>query len=125
MAPICNEGFEWPDRSYSIADIQDYFEYIFKIHGKKTVNPSITIYTNKIEKRIKFRIKTGYYLELLTPEIIKLLQSSRKKITKDKNGENVRYLEIKEVVLIHCNVVNNSQQNSRVFYTFFPNKSFG
>ena len=45
---------------------------------------------------------------------------------KDKNGENVPYLEITEVLLIHCNVVNNSyQQNSSVLYTFVPNKSFG
>ena len=57
---------------------------------------------------------------------MKLLGSTKSKITKDKNGENVLYLEITEEVLIHCNVVNNSyQQNSRVLYTFVPNKSFG
>ena len=57
---------------------------------------------------------------------MKLLGSTKNKIKKDKNGENVLYLEINEVVLIHCNVVNNSyQQNSRVFYIFVPNKSFG
>ena len=67
-----------------------------------------------------FEIKTGYYLELLTPETMKLLGSTKSKITKDENGENVPYLEIL------CNVVNNSyQQNSRVLYTFVPNKSFG
>ena len=55
-----------------------------------------------------FRIKTGYYHELLSPETMKLLGSSKSKITKDKNGENVLYLEITEAVLIHCNVVNNS-----------------
>ena len=72
-----------------------------------------------------FEIKTGYYLELLTPETMKLLGSTKSKITKDKNGENIPYLEITEVVLIHCNVVNNSyQQNSRVLYTFVSNKSF-
>ena len=60
-------------------------------------------------------MKTGYYLELLTPKTMKLLWSSKGKITKDKNGENLPYLEITEVVLTHCNVVNNSnQQNSRV-----------
>ena len=52
------------------------------------------------------KIKTGYYLELLTPETMKLLGSTKSKI-KDKNGENVPYLEIAEVVLLHCNVVNN------------------
>ena len=61
------------------------------------------------------KIKTGYYLELVTPETIKLLGRTKSKITKDKNGENIPYLEIAEVVLIHCNVVDNSYlQNSRV-----------
>ena len=105
---------------------QDCVEYIFKKHGEKTVNPSIRMYTNKIENRITFKIKTEYYLELLTSETIKLLRSTKSKITKDKNGENVPYLEITEVVLIHCNVVNHSyQQNSRVLYTFVLNKSVG
>ena len=62
-----------------------------------------------------FKIKTGYYLELVTPETLKLLWNTKSKITKDKNGENIPYLEIAEVVLIHCNVVDNSYlQNSRV-----------
>ena len=56
------------DGSYSTPDIQDYFEYILKKHREKTVNPSIRIYTNKIENRITFKIKTLYYLELLIPE---------------------------------------------------------
>ena len=57
---------------------------------------------------------------------MKLFGSTKSKITKDQNGGNLPYLEITEVVLIHCNVVNNSfQQNSRVLYTFIPNKSFG
>ena len=57
---------------------------------------------------------------------MKLLGSSKDKITKDKNGENVPQLEITEVVLVHCNMVNNDyQQDSRVLYTFVPNKSFG
>ena len=57
---------------------------------------------------------------------MKLIGSTESKITKDKNGENVPYLEITEIVLIHCNVVNSSyQQNSRGLFTFVPNKSFG
>ena len=57
---------------------------------------------------------------------MKLLGSTNSKITKDKNGENVPHLEIVEVVLVHCNLVNNDyQQNSRIFYTFVPNKTFG
>ena len=73
-----------------------------------------------------FKIKTGYYLELLTPEKIKLLGRTESKTTKDKSGENVPHLEITEVVLIHCNIVNNDyQQDSRVLYKCFPNKPFG
>ena len=72
-----------------------------------------------MENRILFKIKTWYYLELLTPETMKLLGSTKSKITENENGENVRYLEITEVVLIHCSVVNNYyQQNSKVLYTF-------
>ena len=84
------------------------------------------IYKNKIENRITFKRKTGYYLELLTPETIKLLGSTKSKITRDKNGENMPHLEITEVILVHCNIVNNDyQQDLRVLYTFVPNKSFG
>ena len=57
---------------------------------------------------------------------MKLLGSTKNKITKDKNGENVPHLEITEVALVHCNIVNNDyQQDSRVLHTFVPNKSFG
>ena len=81
---------------------------------------------NKIENRITFKIKAVCYLEFLTPEAMKLLGSTEKKITKDKNGEDVPHLEITEIVLVHCNTVNNDyQQDSRVLYTFFPNKPFG
>ena len=60
---------------------------------------------------------------MLTHEAMKLLGSTKSKITKDKNGENVPYLEITEVVLVHCNIIkNNYQQNSRVLYTFVPKK---
>ena len=92
---------------------------------EKTVNPSIRIYINKRENRITFEIKTGCYLEFLTPETMKLLGSTKSKITKVGNDENVPYLEIIEVVLIHYNVVNSYQQNSRVLYKCFPNKLFG
>ena len=101
---------------------------IFKIkkHEKNINEPSIQIYFNKIENRITFKIKNGYSLELLTKETMKLLGSTENKITKDKNGENVPHLEITEVVLVHCNIFNNDyQQDSRVLYTFVPNKPFG
>ena len=103
-APTWNEEFELPD------DIQDYFEYILKKHESKTVNPSIRIYISKIENRITFKIKIGYYLELLTPDTMKLLGSTNSKIKKDEKGENMPHLEVTEVVLVHCNVVNNSFQ---------------
>ena len=86
----------------------------------------IYIYINKVENRITFKIKNGYYLELLTAETMKLLGSTESIITKDKNGENVPHLEITELVLVHCNLFNNdSQQDSRILYTFIPNKPFG
>ena len=74
-----------------------------------------------------FKIKTGYYLKLLTPEKMKLLGSTENKITESgKNGENVSYLEITEVVLVHCDDANNYyQEDSRVLYTFVPNNLFG
>ena len=125
-APTWNDEFELPDGSYSVSDIQDYFKYILKKHGENTNKPSVQIYVNKIENRITFNIKDGYSLELSTPETMKLLGSTKNKITKDKNGENVPHLEITEVVLVHCNIVNNDyQQDSRVLYTFVPNKPFG
>ena len=125
-APTWSEEFELPDGSYSISDIQDYFEYILKKRGESVNNPSIEIYVNKIENRITFKIKNGYYLELLTPETMKLLGSIESKITKDKNGKNVPHLEIVELVLGHCNLVNNDyQQDSRILHTFVRNKTFG
>ena len=119
------DKFILPDGSYSILDIQDYFEYILKKHGEAVDNLSIKIYVNKIENRITFKIKNGYYLELLTPETMTLLGSTESKITKDKNGENIPHLEVIELVLVHCNIINNNyQRDSRILYTFVPNKPF-
>ena len=125
-APTCNHTFELPDGSYSVSDIQDYFGCILKNHWENIGNPSVKIYVNKIENKITFRIKNRFSLERLTPETMKLLGSTKNKITKDKNGKNVPHLEITEVVLVHCNIVNNDyRQDSRVFYPFVPNKPFG
>ena len=100
--------------------------YILKKHGENIDNPSVKTYVNIIENRITFKIKNGYNLELLTPETMKLLGSTENRITKDKKGEYVPHLEITEVVLVHCNIVNNDyQQDSRVLYTFVPHKPFG
>ena len=109
-----------------MSDIQNYFEYILKKHEENIDNTSIRICVNKIENKITFKIKNEYSLELLTAETIKLLGSTKNEIVKDKNGANLLHLEITEVVLGHCNIVNNDyQQDSRVLYTFVPNKSFG
>ena len=110
--PTWNEAFDLPDGSYSIDDIQDYFEFIMKKHVILNDNPSIKIYSNKIKNRIVFKIKNGYKLELLTPETMKLLGSTKKVVDKDKNGENVPKLESVEVVLVHCNLVKNDYQHS-------------
>ena len=95
-----------------------YFEYILKKHSENVDNPSVRIFVNKTENRITFKIKSGYYLELLTPETMKLIpsNSTEKKITKDKNNENVPHLEVVELVV---------EVDSRILYTFVPNKTFG
>ena len=97
-APTWNDAFDLPDGSYSISDIQDYFEFIIKEHETLTENPPIQIYPNKIKSRIVFKIKSGYKLELLTPETMKLLGITKKDVDKDKNSENVPKLESAEVV---------------------------
>ena len=75
--------------------------YILRKHSESVDNPPIRIYVNRIENRITFKTKSGYYLELLTPETMKLLGSAESKITKNKNGENVLHLEAVELVLVH------------------------
>ena len=125
-APTWNDTFDLPDGSYSIANIQGYFTFIIKKHEILTENPSIQIYPNKIKNRIILKIKTGYKLELLTPETMKLLGSTKKEIDKDKNGENVPKLESVEIALIHCNLVKNDYQHtSKVLFTSVTDKKFG
>ena len=124
-APTWNKTFDLPDGSYSITDIQDYFEFIIKKHQTLTENPSIQIYPNKIKNRIVFKIKTGYKLELLSPETMKLLGSTKKVVDKDKNGEIVPKLDSVEVVLVQCNLVKTGYQHTlKVLFTFVPNKKF-
>ena len=91
-----------------------------------TENQPIQIYANKTENRIAFKIRTGYKLELLTLETMKLLGSTKKDVDSDKNSENVPKLESVEVVLAHCNLVKNDcQHSSKVLFSFVPNKQFG
>ena len=82
-APTWNETFDLPDGSYNISEIQDYIEYIIKKHETIGENAPKLIYANTINNRIVFKIKSGYKLELLSKEILKLLGS-----TKDNEKEN-------------------------------------
>ena len=87
--PTWNDEFDLSDGSYSISDIQDYFEYIIKKHETIANNPSVQIYVNKIKNRIVFKIKRSYKLELLSPETMRSLGSSKKSVYRDKNGEDM------------------------------------
>ena len=125
-APTWNDTFDLPDGSYNVPAIQNYIKYIIKKHETIAETAPILIYANKISNRIVFKIKTGNKLELLSKETMKLLGSTKDTIDADKNSENVPRLENVEVVLVHCNLVNNSyQQASRVLFTFVPNKQYG
>ena len=125
-APTWNDTFDLPDGSYNITAIQNYIKYIIKKHETIAETVPILIYANKISNRIVFKIKTGYKLELLLKETMKLLGSTSNIIDADKNSENVPRLENVEVVLVHRNLVNNSyQQALRVLFTFVPNKQYG
>ena len=125
-APTWNNRFDLPDESYNIPAIQNYIDYIIKKHETIAETALILIYANKISNRIVFKIKTGYRLELLSKETMKLLGSTSNVIDADKNSENVPRLKNVEVILVRCKLVNNSyQQASRVLFTFVPNKQYG
>ena len=89
--------------------------------------PPVQVYPNKIKNRIAFKIKkTRHKSELLTLETMKLLGSTKKGVEKDKDGEIVLKLGSVEVVLVHCNLVQNDYQHtSKVLFRFVPNKQFG
>ena len=132
--PTWNDMFDVPDGSYSIAALQNYFEYITKKHDTITDVSPVLIYVNEINN-IVFKIKSGYKLlellnirniELLSKETMRLLGSSSNTIDSVKNSELVPKLESVDLVLVHCNVVNNSyQQASKVLFTFVANKKYG
>ena len=125
-SPTWIQKFHLPDGSYNIPAMQDHLEYIIKKHETITDTAPILIYANNVINRLVFKIKTGCKLELLSEEIMNLLGSTKNIIDADKNSENVPRLENVEVVLVHCNLVNNSyQQHSRVLFTFVPNKQYG
>ena len=87
-----------PDASYNIPAIQNYIEYIIKKHETIGETAPIIIYANTINNRIVFKKKTGYKLELLSKETVKLLGSTKDTIDADKNSENVPRLENVELV---------------------------
>ena len=108
-APTWNDEFDLPDGSYSVSDIQDYFEYIVKKHETIANNRPVQIYVHKIKNRIVFKIKTGYKLELLSPKTMKLLGSAKKDVDQDvQKLKDVPKLESVEVVLVYCNLFNNN-----------------
>ena len=106
-APTWNDTFDLPDGLYNIPAIQNYIEYMIKKHETIAGTAPILIYANKISNRIVFKIKTGYKLELLSKETMKLLGKTKDTIDADKNSEN------------------SYQQASRVLFTFVPNKQYG
>ena len=124
--PTWNDTFDLPEGFYSVSGIQNYFQFIIKKHETLTKNLPIQIYVNRIKNRIIFKIKTGYKLELLTIKTMKLLESTKKDVDKNKDGANVLKLESIEVVLVHCNLFKNDYQHtSIVWFTFVPNKQLG
>ena len=106
-APTWNDTFDLPNGFYTNSDIQDYFEFIIKKREILTENPPIQIYPHKIKNQNCFFKKTGFKLELLTPETMKLLRGTKKDADSDKNSENAPKLEYVDNVLVHCNLVKN------------------
>ena len=107
-APTWNDTFDVPDGSYSIAALQNYFEYITKKHETIADGSPVLIYVNKINNRIVFKIKSGYKLELLSKETMRLLGSSANTTDSDKNSELVPKLESVYLVLVHCNLIKST-----------------
>ena len=109
-----------PDGSYSVSDIQNYIEFIIKKHETLTTIAPIHVYINRINNRLVFQQKMPEI-----PETMKLFGSTKLLINKTENGEKVPTLEVVEVVLVQCNLVDNQyQQKSKVLYVFTPNKSY-
>ena len=119
-----NYEFELQDGSDADSDIQDYMGFIFKKHETLTTIPPIHVYIKRINNRLVFKIKDGYNLELQTSETMKLFDSTKKLIDETKNGENVPSLEVVEVVLVQCNLVDNQYQQKSEIYTFTLYKSY-
>ena len=125
IAPTWNDEFELPDGSFSVSDIQDYTEFIIRKQETLKIIPPIHVYINRNNNRLVFKIKGGYKLELQTSETMKLFRNRKKLAGKTKHEQKVPRIELVEVVLVHCNLVDNQyQQNSEVLNTSVPNKSY-
>ena len=127
--PTWSEDVTIPDGSYEISQIQNYFlDEVIKKHEsyvKSNEQSTILIYANRILKRVNFRIKTGYKLELLTNETMRLLGDGPI-IDTTKNGENVPKLETVRNILGFCNLIENVYlQDSELLFSFVPNSRFG
>ena len=127
--PTWSKDVTIPDGSYKISQIQTYFlDEVIKKHEsdvKSNEQSPILIYANRILNRVTFRIKTGYKLELLTNEAMRLLGVGPI-IDTTKNGENVPKLEIVRNVLVFCNLVQNVYlQDSKLLFSFVSNSRFG
>ena len=119
IAQTWNDKFEFPDGFNSVPDIQDYIKYIIS-----STNRSTHIYINRINNRLVFKIKDGW-IKYKPTETMKLFGSAKKLIDKTKNGENVPILEVVEVVLVQCDLIDNQyKETPEVLYTFTPNKSY-
>ena len=116
IVPTWNDKFELTDGSYPVLDIQNYIEYIIKKHETLTTIPPLHIYINRINNTLVFKIKDGCELELQTPEAMKLFGNTKKFIDKTKNGESAPSLQVVEVVLVQCNLVNNIKKSLK-YYT--------
>ena len=103
-----NNKTDLSEESYSIPDIQYYFKCIIKKYETISDNPNAKFYTNNIKNRIVFKIKTSYKLDLLSSETMKLLGSAEKDVDQKKDGDDIPKLKPVQVVLVHCNLVNNN-----------------
>ena len=123
LAPAWNDTFDLLDDSYSIADIQDYFEFIIKKHETLTENLLAQIYQIIIKKRTVFKIKTNYKLELLTPETMRLLGSTKKaliKIKTPKTYQNSNLLKLFQFIVIQSKTIMNTHQ--KLYLLLFQTK---
>ena len=124
-----SEDVTIPDGSYEISQIQNYFlDEVIKKHEsnvKSNEQSPILIYANRILNRVTFRIKTGYKLELLTNETMRLLGDGPI-IDTTKNGENIPRLKSVRNFLVFCNLVQNAYlQDNKLLFSFVPNSRFG